>query len=240
MIRDHRPYAVKKAYRRLERFYVNHYLRPQFTSLGDHPYIVRPWYVEVFGAPIRIGRCVNMIASQDMKVRLSVWGNREGEGRIEIGDYCLICPGVRVGAAMEIVIEDSVMLAHGAYVTDSDWHDIYNRIVPCQNNKPVHIMENAWIGDSAIVCKGVTVGRNSIVGAGAVVVNDVPPDTIVAGNPARVVRQLDPNEKMTTRESWFSDAEKLAREIDYLDMETLKKNTFRSWFRHLFFPAPGD
>jgi acetyltransferase-like isoleucine patch superfamily enzyme len=50
----------------------------------------------------------------------------------------------------------------------------------------------AWIGDSAIVCKGVRVGENSIVGAGAVVTKDVPPNVIVAGNPARVVKKLDP------------------------------------------------
>ncbi len=50
----------------------------------------------------------------------------------------------------------------------------------------------AWIGDSAIVCKGVRVGENSIVGAGAVVTKNVPPNTVVAGNPARVVKKLDP------------------------------------------------
>lgn len=240
MIKDHRPYSVKKAYRKFETFYVNHFLRPQFESLGPGFTFMKPWYVEIFGEPIVIGRSVNVIAAPDMRVRLSVWSHREGEGRITIGDYCLICPGVRLGSATEISIADNCMLANGAYVTDSDWHDIYNRIVPSDRCAPIRIEENAWIGDHAVVCKGVTIGRNSIVGAGAVVVNDVPPNTIAAGNPARVVKHLDPNEKITTREAWFSDPVKLSKDIDRLDKLMLKDNTFFSWFRHMLFPARGD
>jgi acetyltransferase-like isoleucine patch superfamily enzyme len=240
VIRDHRPFALKKAFRRWEAFYVRHFLAPQFDHLGQGYIFMKPWHVEIFGSPIQIGRCVNVIASPDSKVRLSVWSNRENEGRITIGDYCLICPGVRVGSAAGIFIGDNTMLANGAYLTDSDWHDLYNRIQPSPSSKPIIIEDNAWIGDGATVCKGVAIGRNSIVGARAVVVADVPANTIVAGNPARIVKHLDPDRPVTTRASWFKHPEKLFREIDALDREMLRGNTLVGWLRHCLFPAPGD
>jgi len=73
MLRDHRPYRVKKAYLKLQDFYVEHFLRPQFTSLGKGHTFIRPWNVEVFGTPIEVGDYVNVIASRDRKVRLTVW-----------------------------------------------------------------------------------------------------------------------------------------------------------------------
>ena len=240
MIRDHRPYVVKKAYRRFERFYVDHFLRPQFTSLGPGSMFMKPWRVELFGRPIEVGKSINVIATPDMKVRLSVWSHRPDQGRIRIGDYCLICPGVRIGSALDIKIGDNCMLAHGAYITDSDWHDLYNRIAPCDRCAPVVIDDNVWVGDSAIICKGVHVGRNSVVGAGAVVVGDVPENTVVAGNPARVVKELDREVKMTTRADWFANPVKLSRDIEQLDRMMLRGNSFRGWLRSLLFPARGD
>ena len=240
MIRDHRPYFLKKAYRKFEEFYVRHWIRPQLESLGDHYTFVKPWHVEIFGRPIIIGDCVNVIASPDGPVRLSVWSELEGEGRIVIGDHCLLCPGVRLGSAREISIGDNSMLANGVYVTDSDWHGIYNRIAPGDKAAPVRIMDNAWIGDSAIICKGVVVGRNSIIGAGAVVTSDIPDNVIAAGNPARVVRDLDPEEPIVTRAEWFKDRDGLKKEIEYIEWETLKNNSVLHWLRHLFFPAPGE
>ena len=56
--------------------------------------------------------------------------------------------------------------------------------------RPVRIEDNVWIGGGAILLPGVTVGDNSVIGAGAVVTRDVPANTVVAGNPARVIREL--------------------------------------------------
>ncbi len=56
----------------------------------------------------------------------------------------------------------------------------------------VHIGDDVWIGQGAIVLKGVTIGHRSVVGAGAVVTKDVPADVVVAGNPARIVKHLAP------------------------------------------------
>ena len=57
-------------------------------------------------------------------------------------------------------------------------------------SRPVTLCNNVWIGAGAIVLPGVTVGENAVVGAGSVVTHDVPPDTVVAGNPARVIKSL--------------------------------------------------
>jgi len=60
---------------------------------------------------------------------------------------------------------------------------------------PVIIKDKVWLGAKVIVLKGVTIGEGAVVGAGSVVVNDVPPWTLVAGNPARVIRALPSEER---------------------------------------------
>jgi len=237
--RDHRPYYIKKAYTKFEEFYVNHFLRPQLASLGEGFTFMRPWQVEIFGAPIELGDYVNVVASSDKMVRLAIWAEQPDLGRIRIGNYCLICPGVRIGSAHEIVIGDNCMIASNAYVTDSDWHDIYNRI-SIGKTAPVTIENNVWIGDSAIVCKGVTIGENSIVGAGAVVVDDIPANCVAAGNPARIVKQLDAAACFTTRAQFFSEPEKLLRGFDQTDKALLRGNSLLHWLRYLLFPSRED
>jgi acetyltransferase-like isoleucine patch superfamily enzyme len=237
--KDHRPYFVKKAYLNFQRFWAYRFLRPHFEKLGKGYTIMKPWNIEVFGSPIEIGDYVNIIASPDNKVRLSVWPETKNRGRIKIGNYCLVCPGVRISSANGITIGDNCMVASNAYITDSDWHDIYNRI-DSGKTAPVVIENNVWIGDSAIICKGTTIGENSIIGAGAVVVNHIPPNTISAGNPAKIVKQLDPKEKLTTRAQWYADPDQLEKEIDDLDREKLEGNTVLGWVRYLLFPTKGD
>ena len=239
MRRDHRPYYLKKAYQKFEAFYVNHFLRPQLESLGEGFTFMRPWHVELFGAPIKLGNYVNVVASSDKMVRLAIWSEQPDKGRIQIGNYCLICPGVRIGSAHGITVGDNCMIASNVYVTDSDWHDIYNRI-SIGKTAPVTIENNVWIGDSAIVCKGVTIGENSIVGAAAVVVDDIPANCVAAGNPARVVKQLDAAESFTTRAQFFSEPDKLFRGFDQTDKALLRENSLLHWLRHVFFPSKTD
>ncbi len=214
-------------------------MRPHFDSLGKAPIIIRPWHVEVFGTPISIGDYISIIAAGDNRVRLSVWADKQVSGRIRIGDYCLLCPGVRISSASQISIGDNCMIASCVYITDSDWHDVYNRIA-FGKTAPIDIANNVWIGDSAIVCKGVSIGENSIVGAGSVVVNAIPSNCIAAGNPAQVVKQLDPDESFTTRKQWFSNGLNVFDEIDQLDRELLRDNTLLHWLRYVFFPSKQD
>jgi len=237
--RDNRPYYLKKAYLKFQEFYVNHFLRPQLDYLGKGFTFMRPWYVEIFGAPIELGDYVNVVASSDKNVRLAVWAEQKDKGRIRIGNYCLICAGVRIGSAHEILIGNNCMIASNAYITDSDWHDIYNRI-SIGKTVPIKIEDNVWIGDSVIVCKGVTIGENSIIGAGAVVVDDIPANCVAAGNPAKIVKELDAVQPFTTRAQWFSDPEKLLQDFDQADKALLGENSLRHWLRCLLFPSGRD
>ena len=96
-------------------------------------------------------------------------------------------PNSLMMASGTITIGDNVQVA--AYVKlISNNHDPYDRMVlTC---RPVVLKRNCWIGAGAVILPGVTVGENSIVGAGSVVTKDVPDNTVVAGNPAKFVKQL--------------------------------------------------
>ena len=128
------------------------------------------------------------------------------------------------------------MMANGAYVTDCDWHGTYDRVDRPVDPKPVTIERNAWLGDGAKVLKGVTVGENSIVGAGAVVTKDVPPNVIVAGNPAVIVKHLDPEEPIRTRLDLYGDPAGAALFYDAIDREVLADNKFLPWLLSVIYP----
>ncbi len=240
MHKDLRPYWVKKAYLDFRRWYTNYFLAPRCESLGPYHTVMKPWYVNISGPNIRIGRCLTAIGEPQHRVEVGVWGREEGRGRIEIGDYCLLSPGARISAAEEIRIGDGVMLANGVYITDSDWHGIYDRSQRPEQDFPVRIEDNVWLGDHATVLKGVTIGENSVVAARAVVVSDVPPNVIVAGNPATVVKELDPEREMITRADYFADPAGLEKFFDQVDKEVLADNSLWGWLRSLLFPRRGD
>lgn len=240
MKRDHRPYFIKRLDIAFQQWYAGRFLRPQFDFLGKGTLFLSPWHVEVFGGPIGLDDYANVIATSDKRVRLTVWADMEESGRIRIGKYVLICPGVRISSALDIVIGDSCMLAHGVYVTDSDWHDIYDRGTSIGKKAAVLVGNNVWIGDSSIVCKGVTIGDNSIIGAGSVVIRDIPQNVVAAGNPADVIRQLDHDRHIGTRAEWFSNPGKLASQFDLIDRNMLRGNTVSGWIRSVLFPKRGD
>lgn len=231
---------VKKLHQGLQKRYADWRVRPQLASLGRGCTFMKPWFVEVFGGPIAIGDYCTLIATADARIRLTVWSAMGKKGEIAIGNYSLICPGVRISAATKISIGESCMLAQGVFVTDSDWHGVYDRSLPVGNTVPVLIEENVWIGDSVIVCKGVRIGKNSIIGAGSVVSRNIPDNVIAAGNPAVAVKTLDPDRPMKTRADWLADPRMLARQFEEIDREFMKHNTWFGWLRSAFSPRRGD
>ena len=236
MIKDYRPYYIKKAWYRLQHMYIRHKLLPQLSHLGKDPFIIKPWYIEIFGGPVSIGSNITMIACADKRIRLTVWSEEKDIPGISIGDHVLISPGVRISAANHISIADSCMLANQVYITDSDWHGIYNRALTPKEKSRVVLEENVWVGDSAIICKGVKIGRNSIIGAGAVVTSDIPDNVIAAGNPARVIKELDREKTIITRKDRFSDTVLMTQALEIAEKEDLKGNTLFGWIKSLFFP----
>ena len=102
---------------------------------------------------------------------------------------------------------------------------------------PVTLGSNVWIGDGATVCKGVSIGDNSIIGAGSVVTQNIPSTVIAAGNPATVIRALDPAKPLTTRRAMLEDGDDLAQRMDDLERWVRADNTWRSWLRSVFAPT---
>lgn len=240
MRKDLRPYYVKKYYLRYRSWYARHFVKPHLDHLGNHYTLMCPWYIHVSGPNISIGESATIVAEKDAHVRIGVWGHEPDTGCIKIGNAVMITPGVRISACEEVVIGDSCMLANGVYITDSDWHGIYNRVERPRKATPVHIGNNVWLGDHATVLKGVSIGDNSIVAARAVVAQDVPANVVVAGNPAKVVKELGCQQKFTARAEFFADPVALAEEYDRIDYMFLKENTTLNWLRALLKPNTKD
>ncbi|CAA0084267.1 Putative acetyltransferase [BD1-7 clade bacterium] len=240
MRQDRRPYYIKKAYLKYRYWYTQYFMAPKCDELGDHPTFMKPWFTQISGPNIRIGRCVTVISETDQRVRIGVWGHEPDQGKITIGDCVLISPGSRISACDEIRIGNGVMLANGVYLTDSDWHGIYDRVSRPKEVNPIIIEDNVWLGDHCTVLKGVTIGKNSIVGAGSVVSKDVPANVIVAGNPAKVVKQLDADADFRTRNDFYKDPEGLNTWYDKIDYMVLKDNGLFNWLRALIRPTRND
>jgi acetyltransferase-like isoleucine patch superfamily enzyme len=116
--------------------------------------------------------------------------------RLIIHDNVNISHMVTFTINREVVIEEGVLIASHCYIADTDSHPT-DPVLRAAGEAPsedrilaVRIQRNAWIGHASHIMKGVTVGEASIVAAGSVVVKDVPPFSIVAGNPARVVATI--------------------------------------------------
>jgi acetyltransferase-like isoleucine patch superfamily enzyme len=128
-------------------------------------------------------------------------------GRCTVGDFTLL-NGAIVMAEEKIDIGSHCLISWGVGIADSDFHPLEpaqrlidsQALAPFFKNRParpklkiapVKIGDNVWIGMNAVILKGVTIGDNSVVAAGAVVTKSIPPNTIVAGNPAVTVKKFE-------------------------------------------------
>jgi acetyltransferase-like isoleucine patch superfamily enzyme len=145
--------------------------------------------------------------------RLSAWG----KGRLVIGDCCSFGSGTRIDCRESVTIGNHVLISWEVLISDFDPHPIdpeeraaemehSNSLIrprfsvresewaenyrPRFTSKPIIVEDKVWIGARALIMKGVRVGYGSTVAAGAVVTKDVPPYSIVAGNPAKVVKRI--------------------------------------------------
>ncbi|MGD8779516.1 MAG: DapH/DapD/GlmU-related protein [Ignavibacteria bacterium] len=108
---------------------------------------------------------------------------------LSIGNNCGFS-GTVIGCFQAITIGNNVRCGANTLVTDSDWHLSDSRVsLP----KPVIIEDNVWLGVNVIVMKGVTIGKNSVIGAGSVVVKSIPANVVAAGNPCKVIKEINEN-----------------------------------------------
>jgi len=122
-----------------------------------------------------------------------VWLTSEA-GRIRIGGATSLNLNVMVAAADLVDIGAHCMLANGCLVTDANHRfDDHHRPVPWQgftSKGPTRIGDNVWLGANVVVTSGVTIGERSVIGANAVVIDDIPPFSIAAGAPAKVLKTI--------------------------------------------------
>lgn len=136
-------------------------MKKMFASCGENCYIQPPFYANWSGHHIHMGK--NVYANFNLTV--------VDDGEVYIGDYVMIGPNVTIATAGHPVQPE-----------------LRRRAI--QYNLPVHIKENVWLGAGVIVLPGVTIGENSVIGAGSVVTKDVPPNVVAVGNPCRVLREI--------------------------------------------------
>ena len=114
---------------------------------------------------------------------------------ILIGNHSGMTGGAIIARSKTIRIGDRCMLAPNVTILDSDFHvswpperrhDTWETDI----DKDVTLEDNVWVGMNVLILKGVTIGRNSIIAAGSVVVRDIPPNCVAGGNPARVLKTL--------------------------------------------------
>lgn len=103
--------------------------------------------------------------------------------------------GAHIGVRHKVVIGNNVRIAPYTIILDSDFHEIGNHFSEDGKTATVTIKDNVWLATRCTILKGVTIGENSVVAAGAVVTKDVPPNTVVAGVPAKVIKHIVPEEE---------------------------------------------
>src|SRR5688572_3433974 len=118
------------------------------------------------------------------------------DAEIEIGNYCSIV-GAIFATNGRVVIGDFALIAHEVVITDTHWPTpSFRQLAAEQPRAPQHpvssieIGANVWIGTQVVILGNVNIGEGAIIGAGTLVTQDVPPFTLCAGNPMRIVRTI--------------------------------------------------
>ncbi|MGH2492711.1 MAG: acyltransferase [Candidatus Limnocylindria bacterium] len=110
-------------------------------------------------------------------------------GHLEIGENVFINYGTSLVVSAHVKIGDDCLIGTHVQVMDTDFHRVEDKGWDT-TGEPIVIEDRVWLGNRAIILKGVRVGHDAVVAAGAVVTHDVPPRTLVAGVPAKVVRRF--------------------------------------------------
>ena len=171
-------------------------------------------YCCILGQGSKVYKCAKIANCANVKERIKIGcythiaGNLQvsgNAGEIEIGDYSFVGENTRIWSVKKILIGNRVQIAHGCNIFDNNIHslncaerhieyiqNISENIMKLfdVNEKDLIIKDDAWIGANVIILKGVTIGEGAIVGAGSVVLKDVPDYTLVVGNPAQIKNKI--------------------------------------------------
>jgi len=148
-------------------------MKELFAECGENVFIQRPLYANWGGSHVHLGS--NIYANFNLTL--------VDDGHIYIGDWVKFGPNVTIVTAGHPVLPE------------------LRKDPALQFNKDVHIEECVWIGAGVTVLPGVTIGKNSVIGAGSVVTRDIPANVVAVGNPCRVMRPIGDRD----RETFFRD-----------------------------------
>lgn len=140
---------------------INELLKLSFAEVGEGTFIQPPYYANWGGAHVHLGS--NVYANFNLTL--------VDDGHIYIGDKTMIGPNVTIATAGHPILPSL-------------------REKAMQYNIDVHIGRNVWIGAGAVILPGITIGDNSVIGAGSIVTKDIPANVVAVGNPCRVLREI--------------------------------------------------
>lgn len=147
-------------------------LREMFSEIGENCYIEPPLHSNWGGHHVHFGS--NVYANFNLTL--------VDDTHIYVGDCTMFGPNVTIATAGHPILPE---LREKAY----------------QFNQPVHIGRNCWLGAGVVVLPGVTIGDNTVIGAGSIVTKDIPANVVAVGNPCRVLREINEHD----REYYFKD-----------------------------------
>ena len=170
-------------------------------TVGINPKIWGKFYIIIYEPQkgrIKIGKNLWMV-SEEGRSGITFYSHPKlttiGAGQIIIGDNVAL-NGTVITSKKKVVIGNNCMIAPNVIIVDTDFHlhwppEKRFEQVPAKYDQEVNIKSNVWIGMNSIVLKGVTIGANSIIGAGSVVTSDIPENVVASGNPARIIKKLN-------------------------------------------------
>ena len=147
-------------------------LKIMFAEIGENCYIEPPFHSNFGGKHVHFGK--NVYANFNLTC--------VDDTHIYVGDYTMIGPNVTLATAGHPILPE---LREKGY----------------QFNMPIHIGKNCWLGAGVVVLPGITIGDNTVVGAGSIVTKDLPPNVVAVGNPCKVLREINEHD----REFYFKD-----------------------------------
>ena len=147
-------------------------LKEMFAEVGENCYIEPPFHSNWGGKNVHLGKNVYFNFNATMV----------DDTHIYIGDYTMLGPNVVIATAGHPILPEL-------------------REKALQYNLPVHIGKNCWLGAGVIVLPGVTIGDNTVIGAGSVVTKDIPANVVAVGNPCKVLREINEHD----REFYYKD-----------------------------------
>jgi len=168
-------------------------------------YLFWRWKFFAFGWRSQLQKCDSLHGTKAISIgkdvlirkgaRIEAVGKWDGTApKIVIGDGTVVQFYFHCGAAESVKIGKDVLIAGRVYITDHDHVYDHPQLPPIKRRElvifPVVIEDGAFLGEGCVILKGVTVGRRAVVGANSVVTKDVPPYSVAAGVPARVIRKI--------------------------------------------------